>query len=101
MKKFPAEFESDAGKARYNQAQKHIVTMGENMKKNPQTAALGELISDLKVDVEATVIDRAYEKFRDAGGDMKIHDAVKQTILDMIKSKEITPDSEAVWWWPD
>jgi len=101
MKKFPAEFESDAGKARYNQAQKHIVTMGENMKKNPQTAALGELISDLKVDVEATIIDRAYEKFRDAGGDMKIHDAIKQTILDMLKSKEITPDSEAAWYWRD
>jgi len=101
MKKFPAEFESDAGKARYNQAQKHIVTMGENMKKNPQTAALGELISDLKVDVEATVIDRAYEKFRISGGDMSIQNAVKQTVLDMIKSKEITPDSEAVWWWPD
>ena len=94
MKKFPVEFESDAGKARYEQAQRHIITIGENMKKNPQTAVLGELISDLKDDVQEKIIERAYEKFRISGGDMSIQNAVKQTILDMMDSKEITPDSE-------
>ena len=94
MKKFPVEFESDTGKARYEQAQRHIITIGENMKKNPQTAVLGELISDLKDDVQEKIIERAYEKFRISGGDMSIQNAVKQTILDMMDSKEITPDSE-------
>jgi hypothetical protein len=64
------------------------------MKKNPQTAVLGELISDLKDDVQEKIIERAYEKFRISGGDMSIQNAVKQTILDMMDSKEITPDSE-------
>ena len=98
LKKLPAEFDSDAGKYRYKQAQKHIVTIGENMKKNPDTAALGELISDLKVNTERTIINRAYEKYRVEGGDLTIEESIKKTILDMLASKEITPDQEAAWY---
>ena len=87
-----------AGKYRYKQAQKHIVTIGENMKKNPDTAALGELISDLKVNTERTIINRAYEKYRVEGGDLTIEESIKKTILDMLASKEITPDQEAAWY---
>ena len=101
MRKLPVEFSSDAGKSRYNQAQQFLVTLGENMKKNPDTAAIGEIVSDLKVKTEEDIISRAYSLFLQKGGDMDINLAVKETVMSMIKSGEIGPDQEAAWYWPD